>query len=114
MLGVFGGAALLLALAGIYGAIAFNVAQRTNEIGVRLALGARNQSVVGMVLRQLPFACAGIAVGLAVALGASRSLGLLYDMSPRDPVAYFAAAPRCCSLPSRPWLPARAQPVWIR
>ncbi len=94
MLGVFGGAALLLALAGIYGAIAFNVAQRTKEIGVRLALGALGAGVIGMVVRRsLVLASAGIVVGLAVALGASQLIAaLLYDVSPRDPVAYFAAA----------------------
>ena len=94
MLGVFGGAALLLALAGIYGAIAFNVAQRTKEIGVRLALGALGAGVIGMVVRRsLVLASAGIAVGLAVALGASQLIAaLLYEVSPRDPLAYFAAA----------------------
>ena len=94
MLGVFGGAALLLALAGIYGAIAFNVAQRTKEIGVRLALGALGAGVIGMVVRRsLVLASAGIVVGLAVALGASQLIAaLLYDVSPRDPLAYFAAA----------------------
>src|SRR5262249_11119404 len=51
MVGVFGATALLLALAGIYGAVAFNVAQRTREIGVRIALGAQARGVVAMVLR---------------------------------------------------------------
>jgi putative ABC transport system permease protein len=52
MVGVFGATALLLALAGIYGAVAFNVAQRTREIGVRVALGAQTRAVVAMVLRK--------------------------------------------------------------
>ena len=94
MVGVFGATALLLALAGIYGAVAFNVAQRTREIGVRVALGALTRSVVAMVLRKsLAWVAAGIAAGLLVALGTSRVLAsLLYGISPHDPLAYAAAA----------------------
>jgi predicted permease len=94
MVGVFGATALLLALAGIYGAVAFNVAQRTREIGVRVALGAQAGSVVGLVLRtSLPWVAIGLATGIAVALGAARAVGsLLYGISPHDPLAYAAAA----------------------
>jgi putative ABC transport system permease protein len=92
--GVFGGAALLLALAGVYGAIAFNVAQRMREIGLRIALGARGASVVGLVLRRSLFiAGIGVAAGTAVALGAARLVeSLLYGVPPHDPVAFAAAA----------------------
>jgi len=94
MVGVFGATALLLALAGIYGAVAFNVAQRTREIGVRVALGARTSSVVGLVLRSALFWVAvGLATGVVLALGAARAVAsLLYGISPHDPLAYAAAA----------------------
>jgi predicted permease len=94
MVGVFGATALLLALAGIYGAVAFNVAQRTREIGVRVALGARTSSVVGLVLRSALFwVVVGLATGVVLALGAARAVAsLLYGISPHDPLAYAAAA----------------------
>ena len=93
MVGVFGATALLLALAGIYGAVAFNVAQRTREIGVRVALGAPTQSVVAMVLRKsLAWVAVGVAAGALAAVGAARLVAsLLYGVSPHDPLAYVAA-----------------------
>jgi ABC-type antimicrobial peptide transport system permease subunit len=94
LIGVFGGTALLLALAGIYGSIAFHVARRTHEIGVRMALGARPAGVISMVVRRsLLLAGLGIAAGIAIALGASRlASSLLYGIAPHDPVSYVAAA----------------------
>jgi len=94
LIGVFGGTALLLALAGIYGSIAFHVARRTQEIGVRIALGARPTSVILMVLRRsLLLAGIGIAAGIAIALVAARlASALLYGIAPHDPVSYAAAA----------------------
>jgi predicted permease len=94
MLGVFGGAALLLAVTGVYGAIAFNVAQRTREIGVRIALGARGPSVVRLVMRRsLSIASIGIVAGLAAALGAAQLIdSLLYGVPAHDPAAYGVAA----------------------
>lgn len=94
LIGVFGGAALLLALAGIYGSIAFHVARRTHEIGVRMALGARPARVISMVVRRsLLLAGIGVAVGLAIALGAARLVSsMLYGIAPHDPVSYAAAA----------------------
>ena len=94
LIGVFGGAALLLALAGIYGSITFHVARRTHEIGVRIALGARPAGVVSMVVRRsLLLAGIGVTVGLAIALGAARlASSLLYGIAPHDPVSYAAAA----------------------
>jgi putative ABC transport system permease protein len=109
MVGVFGATALLLALAGIYGAVAFNVAQRTREIGVRVALGAQTRSIVAMVLlKSLAWVGAGVGAGLAIALGGSRAIGsLLYGISAHDPVAYAAAS---CALLiaalAAAWLPA--------
>ena len=94
MLGVLGVTALLLALSGVYSAIAFNVARRTREIGVRIALGARVPTVVTMVLRKsLLLVGAGVAVGIVTALAASRVVSsLLYGISAQDPVAYAGAA----------------------
>jgi putative ABC transport system permease protein len=94
MVGVFGATALLLALAGIYGAVAFNVAQRTREIGVRIALGAQTRGVIAIVLRKsVVWVAGGIGAGLVIALGASRAVSsLLYGISPQDPLAYAAAA----------------------
>jgi ABC-type antimicrobial peptide transport system permease subunit len=118
MVGVFGATALLLALAGIYGAVAFNVAQRTREIGVRVALGAQTRSVIGLVLRtSLIWVAIGLAVGVAVALGAARAVGsLLYGISPHDPLAYTAAAAGLSvAATAAAWVPAlraaRVDPV---
>jgi putative ABC transport system permease protein len=90
MLGLFGGASLALAMIGLYSAIAYHVARRTHEIGVRIALGARGASVVAMVLRRsLALAGTGIVVGLAGALGAGRFIGsLLYGIPPHDPATF--------------------------
>jgi predicted permease len=93
MVGVFGATALLLALAGIYGTVAFNVAQRTREIGVRVALGAQARGIVGLVLRRsLLWVAIGLGAGLGIALASARAVGsLLYGISPHDPFAYTAA-----------------------
>jgi len=94
LLGVFGGTASLLALAGIYGSMAFQVARRTHEIGVRMALGAKPARVVSMVVRRsLLLAGLGVGAGLAIALAASRLVGsLLYGIAPHDPVSYAVGA----------------------
>jgi predicted permease len=90
--GVFGGLAVLLACLGIYGLISHNVLQRTGEIGVRIALGARPGHVLRMIVIEcLTIAGVGVLAGLAAAFGAGRFIAsMLFGLSPVDPVTYFA------------------------
>ena len=85
--------AMLLASIGLYGVIAYSVARRTREIGIRMALGAKPSAVVGLVMRQgLGIAGVGVAVGTVLALGAAKAVaGALYGVSFVDPVAWTAA-----------------------
>jgi putative ABC transport system permease protein len=107
---IFACIALLLAIMGIYGVVAFAVGQRTHELGVRIALGAGRREVLGLVLRQgLVLAAAGTAVGLLAAFAVTRVLSaLLYGVSPRDP-AIFVAVPLVlgASAIAASYLPAR-------
>ena len=87
VIGVFGGLALLITVVGLYGLLSYSVAQRTQEIGIRMALGADRVQVMRMVLRQaFALLSIGIAVGLALAFWSSRLLhGFLYGVSKDDP-----------------------------
>jgi putative ABC transport system permease protein len=94
LFGVFAGLAVCLAMAGVYGVMAFAVGQRTNEIGLRIALGASRGSVLGLVLRQ-GFVLAGIGLGLGLiaAIGGTQLLAsLLYEVKPNDPWVYLGVA----------------------
>ncbi len=92
MFTVFGVLALVVAAVGLYSVIAYNVAQRTHELGVRVALGAQSPDVVRLVVGEgLRVSIAGIIIGMVVALAASRYVGpLLFGVSPRDPAVISA------------------------
>jgi putative ABC transport system permease protein len=92
--GAFAGAALFLTLVGIYGVISYTVGQRTQEIGVRIALGAHRASVLGLVLRGgMTWAVGGIVLGLLGAWSVSRAISsLLFDVSATDPFTFAVTA----------------------
>jgi putative ABC transport system permease protein len=118
VLTVFAAGALLLAAIGLYGVLAFAVAQRTREIGVRIALGATHRSVLSMVVRQgMALVAVGLLVGVAGAVAVTRLMtSLLYRTHPFDPLT-FAAVPvilaavalLACYLPAR--RAARVEPM---
>jgi predicted permease len=93
-LGVFGILALGLAAVGLYGVVAYNVAQRTREIGVRMAIGARPSDVFRLVIgRGLALTGIGVALGLAIAFGLTRFFAsMLYGLSPTDGLTFSGAA----------------------
>ena len=90
IMAVLAGAALILAIVGVYGVMAYSVSQRTQEMGIRMALGAGRRTVMGMVVRQgMTLALLGVAAGVAVALAVTRSLSVfLYGVNPFDPVTF--------------------------
>jgi len=93
MFGAFGLIALVLAAIGVYGVISYAVSQRTQEIGVRVALGAQSRNVVGMVLRDaLVLAALGVGVGLVGAFGITRVIASFLTVSPTDPVSFGGVA----------------------
>jgi putative ABC transport system permease protein len=110
MVACFAVTALLLAALGIYGVIAYDVSERTHEIGIRLALGANRHTIAGMLLRQgvVPV-LAGAIVGLMGAVGVSQAMsGVLYGVRPIDPTTFgivgvtlIAVAVLACYIPAR-------------
>jgi predicted permease len=110
LMSVFGASALLLAAIGIYGLMAYSVAQRTQEIGIRIALGAEAEQVRRMVVVQgMRLAIIGVVVGLAAAWGLTRLMAsVLYQVQARDP-AVFIVMPLVLTIVSliAVWLPAR-------
>ena len=94
LLGTFAAIAAVLGAIGIYGVLAYAVGQRTQEIGIRMALGAERGAVLRLVLRRgVILAAIGIGLGLAGAAGLTRYLsGMLYDLTPLDPATYVAVA----------------------
>ena len=94
LLGVFAGTALLLAVAGLYGVMAYSVSRRTAELGTRIALGATPGNVLRLVLWQgLVTALIGVAIGIAGAVVLTRTLrSFLFGLSPTDPLTFAAVA----------------------
>ncbi len=90
--GFFGLLALVLACVGLYGLLSYEVSRRTREIGIRMALGAQQESVLKLVLRQgIVLAIVGAGVGIGVALGVTRYLtSMLYDVHANDPLTMIA------------------------
>jgi putative ABC transport system permease protein len=111
-------AALLLAAIGVYGVMAYTVTQRTQEIGIRMALGAQRSDVLGLVVRQgMILAAIGVVAGLIGAFGLTRVMAsLLFNVRPDDPVTFLAislllvaVAFLACYLPAR--RAARVNPI---
>ena len=110
LLSAFAGLALLLTAIGVFGVMSQSVAQRTSEIGVRMALGAQARDVLALVLRRaIAVTSAGLLIGLAAALALTRLLtAFLYDVRPSDPATFITVAVllsgvalAACYLPAR-------------
>jgi putative ABC transport system permease protein len=106
----FGALALLLAMIGLYGTLSYLVTERRVEFGIRIALGARSRSILGLVMRDvLTLLAVGTAGGIAISLGTGRLLGnLLFGLEPRDPATMVMAAALLTAVAlAASWLAAR-------
>ena len=110
LLAVFAGLSICLSMVGLYGVMAYTVGQRSNEIGLRIALGASRGSVLRLVLRQaLILVSTGVALGLAIAMGVTRLFTtVLFEVKPTDPFTFIAVsllliavASLACYIPAR-------------
>ncbi len=109
LLGLFGTMGLVLGALGIYGVLSYLVTQRTREIGVRVALGARPSSVLGMIVgRGLRLAGLGVVIGIAAALALTRVMqGVLYGVTPTDPLTFVGVAVALLAVAAAAsWIPA--------
>jgi ABC-type antimicrobial peptide transport system permease subunit len=120
MLGVFAGMALVLASVGIYGVLSYIVGQRTREIGIRIALGARRSHVLRWVMAEgAQMAVVGVVIGVIAAFGLTRLMaGLLYGVSAVDPMTFAAVAGVllvvalvACYIPA--WRAMRVDPIVV-
>jgi ABC-type antimicrobial peptide transport system permease subunit len=110
LLGVFAALAVVLALVGIYGVTSYAVAQRYRELGIRMALGAKPQDVVRLLVNEsLVRVTAGVVIGLAIALIATRALStMLFGIAPQDAGTFTAMALLLAAVALlATWLPAR-------
>jgi putative ABC transport system permease protein len=110
LLSIFASAALLLAAVGLYGVISYSVAQRTRELGIRMALGAQRSDVLRLILRQgMTLVAAGVIFGVAASLGLTRLIAsLLYGISASDPITFFLLSTALVLVAFIAcWLPAR-------
>jgi putative ABC transport system permease protein len=110
LLSIFAGAALLLAAIGLYGVISYSVAQRTREMGIRIALGAQRSDVLRLILRQgMTLVAAGVVFGVTASFGLTRLIAsFLYGISASDPITFFLLSAALVFVAFIAcWLPAR-------
>ena len=95
---VFGGIALFVAAIGLFGLMSYNVSRRTREIGIRMAMGAEREAVLGLILREsMLLVVGGIVIGIAAALGVGRLIASqLFGLEPTDPATMALAIAVMC------------------